>query len=54
MYRVFNMGIGLILVVPRDSVAGVLERAALLGDQGWPIGEIVEAKDKEPEVDYAD
>jgi len=54
MYRVFNMGIGLILVVPRDSVAGVLERAALLGDQGWPIGEIVEAKDKELEVDYAD
>jgi phosphoribosylformylglycinamidine cyclo-ligase len=54
MYRVFNMGIGLILVVPRDSVAGVLDRAALLGDQGWPIGEIVEAKDKELEVDYAD
>jgi phosphoribosylformylglycinamidine cyclo-ligase len=54
MYRVFNMGIGLILVVPRDSVAGVLERAALLGDQGWLIGEIVEAKDKELEVDYAD
>ncbi|MGE0468572.1 MAG: phosphoribosylaminoimidazole synthetase [Candidatus Nitrospira kreftii] len=54
MYRVFNMGIGLILVVPPDSVAGVLDRAALLGDQGWPIGEIVEAKDKELEVDYAD
>jgi phosphoribosylformylglycinamidine cyclo-ligase len=54
MYRVFNMGIGLILVVPPDSVPGVLDRAALLGDQGWPIGEIVEAKDKELEVDYAD
>lgn len=54
MYRVFNMGVGLILVVPPDSVAGVLDRAALLGDRGWPIGEIVEAKDKELEVDYAD
>ncbi len=54
MYRVFNMGVGLILVVSPDSVAGVLDRAALLGDQGWPIGEIVEAKDKELEVDYAD
>lgn len=54
MYRVFNMGVGLILVVSPDSVAGVLDRAALLGDQGWPIGEIVEAKDKELEVDYVD
>ncbi|MDH4082723.1 MAG: phosphoribosylformylglycinamidine cyclo-ligase [Nitrospira sp.] len=54
MYRVFNMGIGLILVVPPDSVSGVLDRAAMLGDRGWPIGEIVEAKDSESEVDYAD
>ncbi len=54
MYRVFNMGIGLILVVPPDSVSGVLDRAAMLGDLGWPIGEIIEAKDRELEVDYAD
>lgn len=54
MYRVFNMGIGLILVVSPDSVSGVLNRAAMLGERGWPIGEIVEAKDGEPEVDYAD
>ncbi len=54
MYRVFNMGIGLILVVPPDSVSGVLTRAAALGDRGWQIGEIVSSTGEEPEVEYVD
>ena len=54
MYRVFNMGIGLILVVPPDSVSGVLARAAALGDRGWQIGEIVSSTGEEPEVEYVD
>lgn len=54
MYRVFNMGIGLILVVSPDSVSGVLTRAALLGDRGWQIGEIVSSTGAEPEVEYVD
>lgn len=54
MYRVFNMGIGLILVVPADSVSGVLALAAALGDRGWPIGEIVSSTGHEPEVEYVD
>ncbi len=54
MYRVFNMGIGLILVVPPDSVSGVLARAAALGDRGWQIGEIVSSIGEEPEVEYVD
>ena len=53
MYRVFNMGIGLILVVPPESVSGVLDRAAALGDRGWQIGEIV-SSNGEPEVEYVD
>jgi phosphoribosylformylglycinamidine cyclo-ligase len=54
MYRVFNMGIGLILVVPPDSVSGVLARATALGDRGWQIGEIVSSTGEESEVEYVD
>jgi phosphoribosylformylglycinamidine cyclo-ligase len=54
MYRVFNMGIGLILVVPPDAVPGVLARISALGDRGWQIGEIVSSTGEEPEVEYVD
>lgn len=54
MYRVFNMGIGLILVVPPDSVLGVLACAAALGDQGWHIGEIASSTGEESVVEYVD
>ncbi len=39
MYRVFNMGVGMILVVAPEFEAGVLKS---LGHEGWPIGEVVE------------
>ena len=52
MYRVFNMGIGLILIVPSQSATAVLKRAAELGDQGWKIGEIVSSSGTEGEVEY--
>jgi phosphoribosylformylglycinamidine cyclo-ligase len=52
MYRVFNMGIGLILVVPAESAAAVLKKAAEFGDRGWQIGEIVGSSAGEPEVEY--
>ncbi|SLM48373.1 phosphoribosylaminoimidazole synthetase [Nitrospira japonica] len=54
MYRVFNMGIGLILVAPASSAAGLVKRAAMLGDRGWVIGEIVAGNSGEPQVEYAD
>jgi phosphoribosylformylglycinamidine cyclo-ligase len=54
MYRVFNMGIGLILVVPANAEATVLEKARALGDQGWLIGKMVSAADGKPEVEYVD
>jgi phosphoribosylformylglycinamidine cyclo-ligase len=54
MYRVFNMGIGLILVVPPDSVAAVLAKAEALGDRGWRIGEMVSMVEGAPEVEYVD
>ncbi|HEY5932851.1 MAG TPA: phosphoribosylformylglycinamidine cyclo-ligase [Nitrospira sp.] len=54
MHRVFNMGIGLILVVPLNSASGVLARAAALGDRGWHIGEIVSSTGEESVVEYVD
>jgi phosphoribosylformylglycinamidine cyclo-ligase len=52
MYRVFNMGVGLILVLPANSVSALLAKAAAMGDQGWMIGEIVSSTGAEPEVEY--
>jgi len=52
MYRVFNMGTGLILVVPADSAGALLARAAALGDRGWIIGEMVSTAAGKPEVEY--
>ena len=54
MYRVFNMGIGLILVVPADLAEAVMNRALALGDRGYVIGEIMVANDGEPDVEYVD
>jgi phosphoribosylformylglycinamidine cyclo-ligase len=54
MYRVFNMGVGLILVVPAVSASAVLAKAAALGDPGWQIGEMVAGKRGEPEVEYVE
>ena len=52
MFRVFNMGIGLILVVPAHLAHAVLDKAKELGDRGWQIGEIVASSGAEPEVEY--
>jgi phosphoribosylaminoimidazole (AIR) synthetase len=52
MYRVFNMGIGLILIVSLAVVDRVLARVDELGDQGYRIGEIVPAR-SEGVVEYA-
>lgn len=52
MYRVFNMGIGLVLVVPSDQADIVIRRAAELGDRGYRIGEIATGPAGEKRVVY--
>jgi phosphoribosylformylglycinamidine cyclo-ligase len=54
MYRVFNMGIGLILVVPATQAAGIMARATALGDQAWQIGEIIPLDSNQPAVAYVE
>lgn len=52
MYRVFNMGLGLVLVVPRDQAEQVIATAAQVGDQGYVIGEILEDSGTPSSVEY--
>ena len=54
MYRVFNMGIGLILVAPASDVQSVIARATGLGDPACQIGTIVASTGDEPLVEYVD
>ncbi|MGI6655552.1 MAG: phosphoribosylformylglycinamidine cyclo-ligase [Desulfobulbus sp.] len=48
MFRTFNMGIGMMVVAPRDQVDELLHQCTARGEQPYLIGEIV-AADKEGE-----
>jgi phosphoribosylformylglycinamidine cyclo-ligase len=49
MFRTFNVGIGMILIVRNKEAGEVLERLHSLGEKAFVIGEIVKAeKDQEP------
>lgn len=52
MYRVFNMGIGLIVVVAPDHADRVMAKARELGEQAYHIGEMVAQQTEEGVVDY--
>jgi phosphoribosylformylglycinamidine cyclo-ligase len=41
MFRAFNMGVGMVVVVPPDEVKGVLHALHESGEQAWVAGEIV-------------
>ena len=44
MYRAFNMGIGMVIAVPKKQVEAVIKKAAKLGEKAYPIGEIVKGR----------
>lgn len=46
MFNTFNMGIGLILIVKKNSAGPILKRLNSLGLRSWLIGEIVKGKKK--------
>ncbi|MGH7260645.1 MAG: phosphoribosylformylglycinamidine cyclo-ligase [Nitrospiraceae bacterium] len=49
MYRVFNMGIGLVLIMPAKDTDAVIAKAATFGDKGYRIGVMVSG---ESDVEY--
>jgi phosphoribosylformylglycinamidine cyclo-ligase len=40
MYRVFNMGIGYVVVVPPDHAEETLDLLRAQGERAWRIGEV--------------
>ncbi|HEU4682998.1 MAG TPA: phosphoribosylformylglycinamidine cyclo-ligase [Nitrospira sp.] len=54
MYRVFNMGIGLIVIVPNDGADRTIAAAQRRGDLAYVIGEVIEAREGESDVSYVD
>lgn len=44
MYRTFNMGVGMILVTPKERAQKVISFLAKLGQRSWVVGEIVKGK----------
>ena len=40
MYRTFNMGIGMVLVVAENQAEEIIDRLKGLGDSAWVIGDI--------------
>lgn len=44
MFRTFNMGIGLILIVPAEEAEAVAEAATALGEKAYLIGRVTEGK----------
>lgn len=52
MRRVFNCGVGLVLVVPDDQATETCDRIKTLGETAWIIGEIVKRPNGGPGVRY--
>lgn len=50
MMRTFNNGIGLIMVVPENSVQEIQERLQAMNEKAFVIGEIVERKEPEEKI----
>lgn len=53
MYRTFNCGVGMVVVVPADQADTAIAQLASTGDQAWRIGHIVPSTHAEPTVVFA-
>jgi phosphoribosylformylglycinamidine cyclo-ligase len=42
MFRVFNMGVGMIVVVSRDEAGPMVARLAEAGEDAWILGHVIE------------
>lgn len=50
MFETFNMGVGLILVVPRDDAQDIVEALGAAGERAWVMGELRDRPDGEAPV----
>ena len=50
--RTFNLGVGMIFVVPAKGVKKAEAVLAKLGESPWRIGEVIERKQRRPRVEY--
>ena len=53
MYRTFNCGVGMVIVVPADKVAESIEILTAHGENAWHIGEIADLANGEEQVVFA-
>ncbi|MGD8562844.1 MAG: phosphoribosylformylglycinamidine cyclo-ligase [Desulfarculaceae bacterium] len=51
MYRTFNSGLGMIVIVPPEQAQDVCERLQALGQQAYIVGEILAREDDQPQVE---
>ncbi len=52
MYRVFNMGIGMMIVVPEKDASEVIERLGILGEKAYAIGFIEKRETDQPSISF--
>jgi phosphoribosylformylglycinamidine cyclo-ligase len=50
MFETFNMGVGLILVVPETEAGGVVDELSAAGERAWVMGDLRKRPDGEPAV----
>ncbi|SPP31276.1 Phosphoribosylformylglycinamidine cyclo-ligase [Arsenophonus endosymbiont of Aleurodicus floccissimus] len=50
MYRTFNCGVGMLIVLPADEVSDALQLLNQLGEKAWQIGKIVEINEDQQQV----
>lgn len=50
MYRTFNCGVGMLIILPAKEVSDTLQLLNQLGEKAWQIGKIVEINADEPQV----
>ena len=52
MLRVFNMGIGMIIIVAEKDHAEILERLEKLGEKAYALGVIEKRENDQPTVSF--
>ncbi len=53
MYRTFNCGVGMIIVVPQDKVQQSIDILSAHGEKAWHIGAITDKADGEEQVVFS-